>query len=181
MYGTDLPCLFIYWTRDNYISSGCYNLSCDAFVQTDSSIVLGSALTFSTPGTNTQVEYQMGFFFSGGNWWFYLNNQPIGYYPGSLYQGGALSNGAGIIDFGGETVGDGTWPQMGSGAFANGGFGVAAYTRSIGYFPPSGGTVDAALNQQQPSPQCYTINVSKSSGTNWGSYIFFGGPGGTNC
>jgi Neprosin len=181
MYGTDLPCLFIYWTRDNYFNSGCYNVSCDAFVQTDSSVVLGGGLTFSTPGPNTQFEYQMGYLFSGGNWWFYFNNQPIGYYPGSLYQGGALSNGAAIIDFGGETVGDGTWPPMGSGAFANGGFGVAAYTRSIGYFPPSGGTVDAALSQQQPSPQCYTIDVFNSSGTSWGSYIFFSGPGGTNC
>src|SRR5579871_4164106 len=129
LYGTDDPCLFIYWTRDAYASSGCYNLSCDAFVQTDSNTVLGGTLAFSTPGPNTQIEYQMGYLFFQGNWWFYFNNQPVGYYPGSIYQGGALSSGvATVIDFGGETDGGGTYPPMGSGAFASNGPGFAAVT-----------------------------------------------------
>lgn len=182
MYHTDLPVLFIYWTRANYApNTGCYNLTCNAFVQTSSSSVIGGTLQFSTPGAGTQLEYQMGFFLSGGNWWFYLNNQPIGYYPGSLYQGGALASGAARVDFGGETVGNGTWPPMGSGAFAAGGFGVACYQRLIAYFPPGGGAVQVTLSRQEPSPQCYTVSVVNSSGTDWGSYSFFGGPGGTNC
>jgi hypothetical protein len=181
-YNTDEPCLFIYWTADDYQNTGCYNMDCSAFVQTNSSIVLGGTLAFSTPGPSTQFEYTMGFFFSDGNWWFYLNNQAVGYYPGSLYRGGALSSGnATVVDFGGETVGTGTWPPMGSGAFASAGFGQAAYQRAIQYYPPSGGVVSASLSMQQPSPQCYTIQITSSSDASWGTYFFFGGPGGTNC
>jgi len=180
-YNTDKPCLFIYWTADEYQNTGCYNNDCSAFVQTDSTTVLGGTLAFSTPGPSTQFEYTLGFYFSAGNWWFYLNNQPVGYYPGSIYQGGPLSVGnATEIDFGGETVGNGTWPPMGSGAFASGGFGQAAYQRAIQYFPPAGGVANASLSMQQPSPLCYTIQVSSSADA-WGTYFFFGGTGGMNC
>ncbi|XP_022714530.1 uncharacterized protein LOC111274159 [Durio zibethinus] len=36
--------LFIYWTSDGYEKTGCYNLECPGFVQTDNKVVLGSLL-----------------------------------------------------------------------------------------------------------------------------------------
>jgi hypothetical protein len=45
MYGNTKPCLFVYWTADDYHSTGCYNLSCTAFVQTNKNWAFGGALS----------------------------------------------------------------------------------------------------------------------------------------
>jgi hypothetical protein len=51
-YGDAKAHLFIYYTTGNYqTGTGCYNLSCTGFVQTDSSVVLGESwTTYSTQG-----------------------------------------------------------------------------------------------------------------------------------
>ncbi|KAH9713150.1 NEP-interacting protein 1 [Citrus sinensis] len=36
--------LFIYWTSDGYQSTGCYNLDCPGFVQTNKNIALGGSI-----------------------------------------------------------------------------------------------------------------------------------------
>lgn len=75
---------------------------------------------------------------------------------------------------------------MGSGAFANLGWQYAAFQNTIFYIPQdiddgTGiwaqlGTTDEAL------ASCYTINyVSANSGSSWGTYFYFGGPGATTC
>ena len=38
------PVFFIYWTADGYGSTGCYNLTCSAFVQTNNSWAIGGAI-----------------------------------------------------------------------------------------------------------------------------------------
>jgi hypothetical protein len=43
-YGNSNPVFFIYWTADNYNATGCYNLSCPAFVQTNNSWAIGGAI-----------------------------------------------------------------------------------------------------------------------------------------
>lgn len=181
-YNTALPVLFIYYTSANYADgSGCYNLDCGAFTQTNSSVVIGGLFAnVSQPG-GQQFEAKLGYICDSGTWWLYYSDQPIGYYSNSLYNGGAMTVGAESVDFGGETVGVETFPPMGSGAFPEQGFGFASYHRNIQYFPTSGGYADATLFQQQPSPGCYQINVLNNSGTSWGSHFFFGGPGGAGC
>ena len=42
-YGTSKAVTFIYWTADNYVRTGCYNLDCAGFVQTNSKWPLGGA------------------------------------------------------------------------------------------------------------------------------------------
>ena len=182
-YPTLLPCLFIYWTKANYApGTGCYNLDCDAFCQTDSSFVLGGALSPSQPGVDTQVQFRMGFVLAQGEWWFYLGGQPVGYYPAEIYDGGALTNGAGLIQAGGETVPNASFPPMGSGAFPDSGFGLAAYQSDIRYSRLSGGLLIANLDPFQSSPACYTVAIATNSGVaDWNTYLFFGGPGGQSC
>jgi hypothetical protein len=176
---------FIYWTADAYQHTGCYNLTCTAFVQTSSSWTIGGAISppWSTSG-GAQYELQIAYFLSGGKWWLYVNgtsgSNAIGYYPVSLYNGGAMATGASEIDYGGEVVGTTSWPPMGSGAFANAGYGKACYQRQIQYYPVGGGIVDASLTGSQPSPKCYTVEVHKFNPP-WSETIFFGGPGGTGC
>jgi outer membrane protein assembly factor BamB len=133
-YGNSNPVLFIYWTADGYQKTGCYNLDCSAFVQTDNKWILGGALSPVSQTGGTQAELELAWYLSAGNWWLFLNGSAVGYYPGSQYKGGPLGTSAATIDYGGETVGTTSWPPMGSGTFANGGYRKAAYQRTIYYF-----------------------------------------------
>jgi hypothetical protein len=183
-YGNTNPVLFIYWTADDYHTTGCYNLSCPAFVQTNNTWALGGTLSPSSTAGGQQYELQMCYMLNGGNWWVYINGgaaaNAIGYYPTSIYRGGAMATKASGIDYGGETVGTTSWPPMGGGAFANQGAQHAAYQRDIRYFPAAGGNVSANLTPAAASPNCYTAAVSML-GAPWNETLYFGGPGGANC
>jgi hypothetical protein len=184
LYGNSNPCFFIYWTADDYGSTGCYNLSCNAFVQTNNNWALGGALTPWSVSGGPQYEIDFAYFLSQGNWWLYAGGElaanAVGYYPTSIYLGGALSSQASEIDYGGETVGTTSWPPMGGGAFANAGWQLAAYQRQIHYFPTTGGSSDATLTAAAASPQCYTALVQQYNPP-WSETVWFGGPGGSNC
>ncbi|WP_371498088.1 neprosin family protein [Kitasatospora sp. NBC_00374] len=183
-YGTTQPVLFIYWTADGYQNTGCYNLDCSAFTQTNSAWAIGGTLSPSSVSGGAQYEIETTWYFSGGNWWLYLGgtaaSNAVGYYRGSLFGNGPLSRNAGDIDYGGEVVDTTAWPPMGSGAFASSGWQFAAYQRDVYYFPVGGGALSASLTGSQPSPKCFTVAVGHAAAP-WNEYFFFGGPGGTNC
>jgi hypothetical protein len=175
-YNTGNAVLFIYWTADNYQSTGCYNLECAGFVQTNPNWYLGAGWSaYSTQG-GTQYGFGMQWQLSNGNWWLYLEGQAVGYYPTSIYQGGTLAQRAEEFDLGGETYGSIRWPAMGSGAFASSG--QAAYHRSISYFDLSGFVQYPTFSTSAPRPACYTALLTAPSA---GGYFFFGGPGGTSA
>ncbi|MFD8756699.1 neprosin family prolyl endopeptidase [Kitasatospora sp. NPDC059577] len=180
-YGTTQPVLFIYWTADDYEHTGCYNLECTAFVQTNGAWLLGGVLPASVPG-GAQVDVEVVWYLAGGNWWLYLGGTAVGYYPGSLFGTGRMATGAQEIEFGGEVETDDetSWPPMGSGAFAAGGWQYAAYHRDVQYIATDNTAQYAKLTAYQPAPACYTSLVN-SGPTPWYEYLFFGGPGGSSC
>jgi len=183
-YGNGNANLFIYWTADDYKTTGCYNLDCAAFVQTNPKWHLGGYLRPVSTTGGAQYELFFAYYLYQGNWWLYLQgsagSDTVGYYPTSLFHGGALASKATEIDYGGETVGTTSWPPMGGGAFASKGWQKAAYQRNIYYFPPgSSSAKEASLSGSQPSPSCYTISVSSKG--DWNEHFYFGGPGGTSC
>ncbi len=182
-YNNSKPCLFIYWTADNYNKTGNYNLDKKAFVQTNPAWTLGGALSPVSTYNGPQFELEFAYYLYQGNWWLYLKGtsykEAIAYYPTALFNGGQLATGAQEIDYGGETVGTTSWPPMGSGHFPAEGFGKTCFQRNIYYFAKTGGSVNASLTASQPSPACYKINLL--SGGPWNSYFYFGGPGGTGC
>ena len=184
-YGHAQPVLFIYWTADNYATTGAYNLDGPGFVQTNGAWTIGGALSPVSVVGGQQMEIEIGVYLSDGNWWIYVGGiaaeNALGYYPTSIYAGGALATNATSILFGGETVCTSvSWPPMGSGAMASAGWQQAAYQRDIYYFPTAGGSQWAALTPEEPSPGCYTLSLA-SSAAPWGVYFFYGGPGGTDC
>jgi hypothetical protein len=184
-YGHALPVLFIYWTADNYGSTGAYNLDAPGFVQTNSNWTIGGALSPVSVQGGQQMEIEVAVYLDSGHWWLYLGGitaaNAVGYYPTSLYSGGQMASNATEILFGGETVTSAvSWPPMGSGAFAADGWQQAAYQRDIYYYPTGGGSQWAALTPEQPSPACYTLSLA-SAPQPWGVYFFFGGPGGADC
>lgn len=193
-YGDQKSRLFIFWTANNYgqggtISNiGCYNLTCPmvGFVQLNHSWVLGGAFPKYSEMGGTQQEFTLQWYLRDGNWWLSLGDknrpfQVIGYYSTRLFRGGLLSTNAHEIDFGGEVLGAGNWPPMGSGGMPALGFGQAAYQRRITY-------IDLARTQQQPTltrvakSPCYGLTGPSFSPLQWyGTYFYFGGPGGGGC
>jgi hypothetical protein len=174
--------LFIFFTPDNY-ASGCYNLECSGFVQTNSSIALGTTWSAYSSYGGDQYGFSLQYEYSGGNWWLFVQGTALGYYPGSVYNGGPMASNASLSEFGGETYTDGSnWPQMGSGQFSGAGWQQAAFQNDIFYISDtSGDGIYSSLNPVATNPGCYTINYTPaSSGGSWGTYFYYGGPGG-NC
>lgn len=175
---------FIFFTPNNY-ASGCYNLDCSGFVQTNSNWALGGAWSAYSVIGGAQYIFTMQWKWYQGNWWLYLKGsgaiEAVGYYPGSVFNGGAMATAAVRSLYGGETAPNGaTWPPMGSGRFASGGFAQAAYQRNIFYISTADVSVWNSLTPVATAPSCYTIAYTpSSSGGSWGTYFYFGGPGGT--
>jgi hypothetical protein len=182
LWGVRKSVLFIYWTADGYNATGCYNLSCPAFVQVDSRVPLGAPFQNYSKPRKAQYEVQLRWRLTDKKWWLYIGNIAVGYYPNSLYASGPLANQASGIDYGGETVGSTSWPKMGSGKYPSKGYGLAAYHRYIYYFTSPSTASFAALTKSEPSPSCYKIDVTNnSSDPDYRTYFFYGGPGGTGC
>jgi hypothetical protein len=181
LYNTDQPVFFCYYTADGYQSTGSYNGARGDFVQVSTTIAPGMALTaLSQPGALAEVAIRYAFY--QGNWWLYFGtpagDSPVGYYPGSLYAGGPMATGAQEVDFGGETVGNGDYPAMGSGQLPAAGRNQAASTRNIFYALPdgSGQTADVALRVDDRWVPAYDVTFSTAA--DWRAFILFGGPGG---
>ena len=196
-YQDNLPHLFIYFTADGYQSTGCYNLTCGAFVQTSNVLAIGGALSSST-FNGPQVEGTLAVYRdpATGNWiLFYMdangNYYQSGYYPAALYGSGQLSQYSTYIKFGGEVALDpnypSVYPQMGSGSnpfFNSIGYGQVAYQRNIKYLDLNSQIQDLAPNMRINSTVMCAYDVELTYGASgygaqptWGTSIFFGGTG----
>lgn len=115
-----------------------------------------------------------------GHWWLsFGDNTLIGYWPAELFT--HLADHATMVEWGGEIVntnpnGEHTSTQMGSGRFADLGFGQSSYFRNLE-------TVDSdnslssveSISTLAENPNCYNIKSSYSS--EWGTFFYYGGPG----
>jgi len=178
-YGHDKPVLFTYWTADEYHSTGSYSTTAGDFVQYGANHPVGMAIESWSEVGGSQVELEITVMLHDGNWWIFVGGtddaHAVGYYPTSLYKGGPMATGATEIDYGGETVGNGSYPPMGSGEFAERGYKFAAYQRNIYYIASDSTTAVAQLTSSEDWPDSYTIQVGQS--TDWGEYFYYGGPG----
>nr|POF19540.1 hypothetical protein CFP56_48314 [Quercus suber] len=120
---------------------------------------------------------------NNGNWWLQVQQQVLGYWPGSIFN--YLASTATRIDFGGEVYnsepsGHHTKTQMGSGHFGNEGYGKASFFRNIGYMDNRGKFKDGeaqSLNTYATRPLCYNVIVSNNTLGGFRTHIYFGGPG----
>ena len=97
----------------------------------------------------TQWEYTLTVHFYSGDWWLGYGSEWFGYYPASLYGDGPLAKFSTEMQFGGE-IDDYSpnWGPMGSGEFANRGFGYAAFQRFISYYNTAGYPKDYATPRE---------------------------------
>lgn len=182
LYGDNSPRFFTYWTSDAYEATGCYNLLCSGFVQTNNKIAIGAAISPVSAYAAGQFDITLLIWKDPkhGNWWLELGNgMLVGYWPWQLFS--HLRRRASMVQFGGEIVnarsGTGhTGTQMGSGHFAGEGFGKASYFRNLEMVDWDNNLVPLSnLRVLADHPNCYDIQ----GGINrvWGNYFYYGGPG----
>lgn len=185
------PRLFVYYTTNNYASSGDnvggYDQTVAGWVQVSSSKVPGQTLIgpLSTlNGTQYVMEVRTRLF--QGNWWVWINDEWIGYYPATLFSTNGLRSSASRISWYGEVYDDfvpaSTSTDMGSGRHAVNGFGSAAYMRDIAYYyDAAGNSYWAPTTTAVPTDAtCYSSTgpfTDSASVTVWKNWGYFGGPG----
>lgn len=189
-YGDQDPHLFVFTTRNTYNEDPADN----AYNEDASVFKRASANPYMLPGKKlqqsqmdgTQLLHKMGFYFHDRRWCFYVDDNLIGWYDAAWYQDGPLASGATRARFGGEvfnSLSSLSWPAMGSGKRASEGFGRAAFHRGAFIHYASGGAFQANLSEAgSVHGPCYSVDITnQSSDPDWGTYLFFGGPGGQGC
>ncbi|KAG6488063.1 hypothetical protein ZIOFF_056821 [Zingiber officinale] len=181
-FGDDLNTIEAGWQTDAYEETGCYNLLCSGFVQTDSRIAIGAAISPISASNGGQFDIDLLVWKDPkhGHWWLELGSGLlVGYWPAFLFS--HLAEHANMVQFGGEIVnaqssGFHTSTQMGSGQFAEEGFRRAAYFRNLQLVDWDNSLIPLAnLRLLADHPNCYSIR----GGMNrvWGNYFYYGGPG----
>ncbi|XP_050289731.1 uncharacterized protein LOC126727867 [Quercus robur] len=176
--------LFIFWTGDGYKSKGCYNLECPGFVQINHKFALGSPIKPVSRYSAQQFEIGITIYKRKRNWWLHVQDQILGYWPGSIFH--YLASTATRIVWGGEVYntnpnGHHTRTQMGSGHFGNEGYGKASYFRNIEYMDNYSGKFIyvqvRSLHAYATRPFCYNVEVANNTVGGFGTHFYFGGPG----
>ncbi|CAE6075473.1 unnamed protein product [Arabidopsis arenosa] len=179
---SDLNTIEAGWQRDTYQNTGCLNLECPGFVQVTSEFAIGSAFAPTSSYGGSQYDVTMFIWkdTNDGNWWLSIDSIVIGYWPARLFT--HLAHGpAKLVQWGGEVVnsrsyGQHTTTQMGSGHFAEEGYGKAGFFRNlkiIDYLSYMQPVQEFVL--QTKNPTCYT--AKKGYSEEWGSHFYYGGPG----
>ncbi|KAH9799844.1 AslB [Citrus sinensis] len=183
LYGDKLTRLFVYWTKDSYKSTGCFDAICSGFVQTGQ-VALGAAIGPWSISEGPQYYLPVGIYLDPNtkNWWLKVNgNIVVGYWPGSLFS--YLSYSAILVEWGGQVYSPNvkktphTKTAMGSGSFSHGLQGSACSIEHVRI-------IDFSLQLKYPQwvgtwadeYYCYdAYNYVKGYTTE--PVFFFGGPG----
>ncbi|KAK6795137.1 hypothetical protein RDI58_008590 [Solanum bulbocastanum] len=182
LYGDNYPRFFTYWTTDAYQATGCYNLLCSGFVQINNRIAMGAAISprSSVNGRQFDIGIMIWKDPKHGHWWLeFGSGLLVGYWPDFLFS--HLRGHASMVQFGGEIVnsrsmGYHTSTQMGSGHFADEGFGKASYFRNLQVVDWDNNLIPLSnLHLLADHPNCYDIRAGKNNV--WGNYFYYGGPG----
>ncbi|XP_059656172.1 protein neprosin-like [Cornus florida] len=182
LYGDYRPRFFTYWTTDAYQSTGCYNLLCSGFVQTNSRIAVGAAISPISSYNRRQFDISLLIWKDPkhGHWWLEFGSGIlVGYWPSFLFT--HLRSHASMVQFGGEIVntrpsGVHTTTQMGSGHFAGDGFRKASYFRNLQVVDWGNNLIPLSnFRVLADHPNCYSIQ--RWANRVWGNYFYYGGPG----
>ncbi|CAI9105764.1 OLC1v1004772C1 [Oldenlandia corymbosa var. corymbosa] len=177
--GSNSTRLFIYWTNDGYRTTGCYNLGCAGFVQTNNQMAIGGAISQSEITLLVWKDQKQNV------WWLQYNGVILGYWPTTIFT--LLKDSASLVQWGGEIInsspnGMHTGTDMGSGSFPQAGPGKASYFRNLQLVNDANTLISPPNNLGgiATNKACYNINVGVNS--NWGNFFYYGGPGkNPNC
>ena len=192
-FGDALPHVFVYFTNDGYVGDQAdgvrgYNRDVAGWVQYDENIFPGALIGGLSQFGSTQDEITIKFQLWEGNWWFQVQGIWLGYYPATLFQGQwpagtSLGDHASWVAFWGEVYSGRadatqTTTDMGSGRFAEEGWQWSAYQRNARVQTGRAGLlVDSDGLPSDEDSAYYDILQHVRSGSSWGSYFWYGGPG----
>ena len=185
------PHLFSFFTTNGYSGYGDFvcgwNHDVAGFIQIDSIIYPGQPLRPYSVIGGAQQEIRIGYRLSEGNWWLYVGDRYIGYYPGILFSEDVnsletLATGATSLNFYGEIYNSRiglTTTDMGSGNFPESGPLHAAYIRNILRLNEASQWVDYDGSEEQvvSDPKRYRQVLRFNSSGLLGSSMELGGPG----
>ncbi|TKY73527.1 hypothetical protein E2542_SST02279 [Spatholobus suberectus] len=182
LYGDNYPRFFTYWTTDAYHTTGCYNLLCSGFIQTNNRIAIGAAISPRSAYNSRQFDIGLMVWKDPkrGHWWLeFGSGLLVGYWPANMFS--HLRSHASMVQFGGEIVntrsrGYHTGTQMGSGHFAEEGFRKAAYFRNLQVVDWDNNLLPLRnIHRLADHSNCY--NIRQGTNNAWGTYFYYGGPG----
>ncbi|KAG9440829.1 hypothetical protein H6P81_020994 [Aristolochia fimbriata] len=174
-----------FYNSDTY-RDGCYNLECQGFIRTSTSVTLPVYLhpTSTYNGEQRHVTLQINRDTTTNHWWLVYGEEqiPVGYWADEFFH--LMLEHATGYDYGGEVVSTtNQFPEMGSGHFAEEGYGKAAFMSEIMLIDKANRLVDAPNDKSViiSNRLCYNIiNDHPRTDPHMGKHIFFGGPSG-NC
>ncbi|XP_057437943.1 uncharacterized protein LOC130730072 [Lotus japonicus] len=172
--------LFAQWTVDTFQNTGCYNVLCSGYIQTDHSYYLCGRL-LKTSEHNNIIEFQVGITQDPDtkSWWLNVENTNIGYFPTELFTNLALY--AKQVGWGGRTTHAGIpSPPMGSGVFPDMDTRGASYFRWVSFKNGTRyyDTPDYLTKAFTDNDDCYRAKFYGYEKNNIGSILQFGGLGG---
>ncbi|XP_024634839.1 uncharacterized protein [Medicago truncatula] len=184
LYNDDATHIYSRWTSDNFKTTGCYNMLCKGFVQTDK-YYFGSRVEKTSTYDGKMVEMPISLFQdpTTKNWWVKVVNITIGYFPATLFSNMANAN---EVGWGGRTVtpAGASSPSMGSGHLPDDDFKHACYFRYISYQSVARkdlGPEYYMVGKFNDAPKsCYEVEFYGDQRGQVGYSMQFGGPGG-NC
>ncbi|KAJ1391143.1 hypothetical protein SESBI_36905 [Sesbania bispinosa] len=170
------------WHSDNFKKTGCYNVLSPGFVQTDTEYYIGSpvAKTSVYGGEMVQLSVSLLQDENTKNWFVYMVNRTVGYFPAALFSNMAIAD---QVGWGGRTTTPtGTPnPTMGSGYFPDDNFVHACYFVNVAYQNASRkyyGPETYWAESFTDVPKCYGVEYYGDQGRQVGYSLQFGGPGG---
>ncbi|MCL7041312.1 hypothetical protein MKW94_016081 [Papaver nudicaule] len=197
LFGDNLTRLFTYWTADGYQSTGCFNFLCKGFIQIHDNMTLGDPIDPNDPRMivtgnyadpdNPRMPISVYRSEVSGNWWLFIGEERIGYWPRELWT--HLAHDASFVRFGGmagATSGSPS-PPMGKGNLPAGKSGMEnsgwmsqlmVYNESLipVYFD-----FDRAFKRHDTWESCYDIQFLWFSDIPYYNVLEYGGPGGSHC
>lgn len=175
---------------------GGYNTLVKGWVQVSRTVAPGMSIAaWDSAANGNQYSLDIEVRLWQGNWWVKAAGEWAGYYPycvgggaqpcarGTLFSQAGIRDQADRLDWYGEVF-DASAPSptstdMGSGAFANGGWQHAAYFRNLTFFwqPATYWWWDSG-SVSVTDAGCYDADGPYySSDANWHNWFFYGGPG----
>jgi hypothetical protein len=186
------PHLFTYFNTNGYTQTGDYkagwNTEVKGWVQVDTTIYPGAPFSTISQDGGVQYDLMVQARHYEGNWWIFVIDRWIGYYPSALFSNNesdpsrTLAIGGDQINWYGEIYQSDptlTTTDMGSGEWPETQFTHSAFIHNILYFDVDGNGqgYDGSYQLGVSDATRYRMITNFNTTQSWGSYIWLGGPG----